>query len=242
MSKLKRLQQQVLPILALGLLLLLVLWTVLAPAESRLGNVIKVVYVHGALVWAGLLTFSLAGVLGAVALAVRYLVRSAGRAAVWYRGTQAAALAALIVWIVYVISSMVVTGMAWGQLIAWNEPRVRVTALILAAALLLAFVARLVNHPDFTAGVNLAMGIVPWVMVQQVEAIRHPVDPIGGSESASIQLYYLLILLTVVALAMTLVAWLWVKAERKAISLRDHSGMPLHTGGPSRSPTQEEGP
>ena len=51
--------------MALGLLLLLVLWTVLAPSESRLGNVIKVVYVHGALVWAGLLTFSLAGVLGA---------------------------------------------------------------------------------------------------------------------------------------------------------------------------------
>jgi hypothetical protein len=242
MSKLKRLERHVLPVLALGLLLLLVLWTALAPAESRLGNVIKVVYVHGALVWAGLLTFSLAGVLGAVALAVRYLLRSVERAAVWHRGTQAAGLAALVVWIVYVISSMAVTGMAWGQLIAWNEPRVRVTALILAAALLLALVARLVDHPDFTAGVNLAMGIVPWVMVQQVEAIRHPVDPIGGSESASIQLFYLLILLTVIALAMVLVAWLWVRAERIAIALQSDLGMPLGARGSRQSSPPQDSP
>jgi hypothetical protein len=73
-------------------------------------------------------------------------------------------------------------------------------------------VARLVDHVDFTAVVNLLMGIVPWVMVQQADAIRHPVDPIGGSGSAAIQGYYLLIELTVAGLAATLIAWLWVRA------------------------------
>lgn len=215
MKRLDLLRNRVLPLLALGLVLLLAVWVVLAPAESRLGNVIKVVYVHGALVWVGLFTFSAAGLLGLVALVVRHLIGPAERATVWVRGTEAASLASLIMWGIYVVSSMAVTGLTWGQLVAWNEPRVRVTGLILVAAVVLFVVARLVDHADFTALVNLLLGIVPWVMVQQADAIRHPVDPIGGSGSAAIQGYYLLIQLTVAGLAATLIAWLWVRAVLK---------------------------
>lgn len=204
----EKLRSRILPPLAVGLCMLLVVWVILAPAETRLGNLVKLVYVHGALVWAGLFTFSVAGALGAVALVVRRPV--------WYRGTQAAGLAALGVWIVYVISSMAVTGLTWGQIIAWNEPRVRITGLILAAAVVLAFVRWLVGHRDFGAVVNLAMGIVPWVMVRQADVIRHPVNPIGGSESSAIQVFYVFIVLTVAGLAMTLIAWLWAGAEYKA--------------------------
>jgi hypothetical protein len=203
-------------LLAALLAVLLLVWVILAPAETRLGNLVKLVYVHGALVWVGLVAFSVAGGLGLVALVMRYLLAWADRAKMWYRGTDAAGLAALIVWIAYALSAMIVTGLAWGQVIAWNEPRVRVTGLILVAALVLAIVTRLVDHDDFTAVVNVVMGIVPWVVVRQVEAIRHPVDPIGGSESAAIQVYYLLIVLTVGGLAAALVAWLWAGAELKA--------------------------
>jgi heme exporter protein C len=205
MTKLEMAKTRLLPVLTVVLLVLLAAWVVLAPAETQLGNVIKVVYVHGALVWVGLLTFSVAGILGLVALLVRRPV--------WYRGTQATALAALITWIIYVISSMAVTGLAWGQLVAWNEPRVQATALIFGAAIVLAIVTRLVGHPDFTAVVNLLMGIVPWIVVQQADAIRHPIDPIGSSESSSIQVFYLLIVLTIAALAATLIAWLWLRME-----------------------------
>lgn len=203
--KLKTARDLILPLLAVVLLALLMLWVVLAPAEARLGNVVKLVYVHGALIWAGLVTFSVAGGLGLVALVVRRPV--------WYHGTQAAGVTALIVWIVYAISAMAVTGLTWGQVIAWNEPRVRATGLILVAAIVLAIVGRLVAHRDFTAVVNLAMGIVPWVVVRQADAIRHPVNPIGGSGSAAIQTFYLLIVLTVAGLAMMLIAWLWAGLE-----------------------------
>jgi hypothetical protein len=202
---LEKTRKRVLVPLAAILLGLLIVWVVLAPAETRLGNVVKLVYVHGALVWVGLLTFTLAGVLGLVALAVRRPV--------WYRGTQAAGLAALLVWIVYAISSMAVTGLTWGQLIAWNEPRVQASGLILVAAVLLAIVARVVDHPDLRAVINLALGIVVWIVVRQAEVIRHPVNPIGESGSAAIQVFYLLIVLTVAGLAATLVAWLWMGAE-----------------------------
>jgi hypothetical protein len=217
MTMVERLTTRILPLVAGGLLLLLVVGVGLAPAEARLGNLVKLVYVHGALVWTGLLSFTVAGVLGLVALVVR---RSA-----WYRGTRAAGAAALIVWICYVISSMAVTALTWGQLIAWNEPRVRATGLILVAAVVLDIVVWLVDHDGFTAIVNIIMGIVPWIVVRQAGVIRHPVDPIGGSESAAIQGFYLLIVITVAALAATLVAWLWARAE-----LRSGRGVAVNEG------------
>lgn len=221
MTRLEIIRNRALPLLAVVLLALLALWVVLAPSESRLGNVVKLVFVHGALVWSGLLTFTLAGALGLIALMARHIVGSIAPAArkqapVFYRGAESASLAALIVWVAYVVSSMAVTGLAWGQVVAWNEPRVRVTGLILLAALVLFVVARLVANRDFGAVVSVVMGIVPWVVVKQAGVIRHPVDPIGGSESAAIQTFYGLILLTVAGLALTLIAWLWAAAELKA--------------------------
>ncbi len=208
------LRERALPLLTGGLLLLLAVWLVLAPAEARLGQLVKLVYVHGALVWTGLLTFGLAGFLGLVAMFLRYVARR--QATAWYRGSQAAGAAALVVWVIYAISAMLVTGLTWGQWIAWGEPRVRATGMILLAAVAAAVIVRLVNQRDFTAMVNVALGIAPWIVVSRVEAIRHPVNPIGGSGSTAIQGFYLLIVLTVVGLAATLVAWLWAGAELSA--------------------------
>lgn len=206
----ERLRKYILPVAAATLLACLLMLVVLAPAEARLGSVVKLVYVHGALVWIGLLTFSVAGGLGLVALLVRQPV--------WYRGTQAAGVAALVVWILYAISAMAVTGLTWGQLIAWNEPRVKATGLILVAIVLLNGVIWVVNQRDFTAVVNLVMGVVPWAVVRQAGVIQHPVDPIGGSESAAIQDFYLLIVLNVAGLAAVLIAWLWAGLELRASS------------------------
>jgi hypothetical protein len=207
LNKFEKLRRR-LSLLALGLVVLLLLWVVLSPAESRLGNLVKLVYVHGALVWTGLLAFSVAGLLGLVALVVRRPP--------WYRATRAAGLGALVVWGVYVLSAMAVTGLTWGQLVAWNEPRVRATGLILVAAVVLFMVARLVDQADFTAIVSLVMGVVPWVLVGQADAIRHPVDPIGGSGSSAIQGFYWLIVVTIALLAGTLIVWLWAGMEAKA--------------------------
>ena len=243
MKRLKRLEivrKRVLPVLGVVLFALLVLWVVLAPSESRLGNLVKLVFVHGALVWSGLLAFTIAGALGVVSLAVRYVLgalkpAARGWSTVWYRGTESAGLAALIVWIAYVISSMAVTGLTWGQIVAWNEPRVQATGLILLAAMVLFVVARLVANADFTAIVSVLMGIVPWFMVKQAGVIRHPVDPIGGSESAAIQTSYGLILLTVVGLTLTLIAWLWAGAElRAALSLQLEEGTQVQAPGKTK--------
>jgi hypothetical protein len=214
--RLERLRNRALPLVAAGFLGLLAVCLIVAPAEAKLGQLIKLVYVHGALVMVGLVTFSVAGGLGLAALALR---RRA-----WYNGTWAAGVAALLVWIVYILSSMAVTGLTWGQVIAWNEPRVRASALILLAAAVLAVVTRLVGHRDFSAAVNLVMGIVPWILVRQAEAIRHPLDPIGGSESTSIQLFFVLIVVAVAGLVASLIAWLWSGATSRPMSSGELEG------------------
>lgn len=53
-------------------------------------------------------------------------------------------------------------------------------------------------------------------MTRQAEVIRHPIDPIGGSDSTSIQVFFLLIVLTVGALVLDLIAWLWLETELRA--------------------------
>ncbi|HNS49593.1 MAG TPA: hypothetical protein PKO09_00240 [Anaerolineae bacterium] len=201
------------------LIILLASWTAMAPAEARIGNLIKLVYVHGALVLSGMLAFSLAGLLAIVALLAR---RPS-----WFRAADAAGRGALLAWIVCAISAMAVTKLTWGQLVAWSEPRVRSTALILLAALALEVVARMVNQCDFGAVVRIVMGIAPWIVTRQAEVIRHPVDPIGGSGSTAIQAFFLLIVLTVVALVLDLMAWLWVAAELRQLHNRER---PRHPG------------
>jgi hypothetical protein len=55
--------------------------------------------------------------------------------------------------------------------------------------------------------------VVPWILVRQADAIRHPVDPIGGSGSTAIQGFFFLIVVTVALLSGTLILWLWAGME-----------------------------
>jgi hypothetical protein len=207
------------------LFILLLTAVVMAPAETRLGNLVKLVYVHGALVWSGLLAFSIAGALGVLALIVRRPV--------WQRGVEAAALAALVVWILYVISAMVVTGLTWGQVVAWNEPRVRATALILLATLASYLAVRLVRQPSFTAATSVLLALAAWLAVKQADVIRHPQDPIGGSGSAAIQSFYLLIVVSTAGLTLALLAWLWIGALLRDTTL-PHAGPSEHSLPPAQ--------
>lgn len=96
------------PILAL--LALLLVW--LLPEEQTLEWVIRLVFMHGALVRAGLILFAGAGVLG-----VLYLVRRQPGVYGWLVAFQQAAV---IMWVVYEISSTAVTYLSWGEWIAWK--------------------------------------------------------------------------------------------------------------------------
>jgi FtsH-binding integral membrane protein len=181
-------------------LAVLVILLVLSPSEQTLGQVVKLVYLHGALVRTGLLAFTAAGILGLIALVTRR-----DWAIHWGRATGHAAL---LVWIVYVLSSMVVTYLAWGVAIAWGEPRVRVSAQILIAALAFWVVSLFLRDWRADAALDAVLGALAWILIRGAGVVIHPVDPIGGSSSAAIKAFYAGIVACVILLAGDLTVWL----------------------------------
>jgi len=172
---------------------------ILSPSEKTLGDVVKLVYLHGALVRTGLLAFTAAGILGLAALV--------GRRQSTARWSEAAGHTALVVWTVYVLSSMVVTYLAWGVAIAWGEPRVRASAHIFLAAAAFWVLSYIIQDRRVTAALNAILGALAWALVRSAGVIIHPVDPIGGSASVAIKAFYAGIVACVILLAAELALW-----------------------------------
>ena len=103
------------------------------------------------------------------------------------------------------IVSMPATRLTWGPWIAWGEPRVTMTLQLAAAGLVVLLVSRMVGDARFTSASAAALAVAVALMAGRTGVIRHPLDPIGTSPSATFQLIYLLLLIPVVA-AMVLVA------------------------------------
>lgn len=180
-----------LPAALIGLLILdgLLLW--LSPAEQTLGQVVKLVYMHGALISTCMIAFVVAGALGLLWL----LVRKMGL----LRWLTALQRATAVTWVIYLLSSMWVTYMAWGVAIAWGEPRVAATIRVTLAVAVILIVTEIVKMPLLTAGGNVLLAVVVMVIIENAGVIRHPIDPIGTSNSASIQWFYAGIMLTTIA-------------------------------------------
>ena len=185
----------------------LVILLVLSPAEQTLGQIVKLVYLHGALVRTGLLAFTAAGILGAIALVTR---RS--WAIAW---GHAVGDSALVIWLIYVLSSMLVTYLAWGVAIAWGEPRVRASGQILIAAVAFWAVSLFLRDWRVQAGLSILMGGLAWILVGSAGVVIHPVDPIGGSASTAIKVFYAGIVACVLLLASELV--LWMRSRRREV-------------------------
>jgi hypothetical protein len=181
------------PASILALAGLAVVLVALIPAEQTLGNIIKVIFLHGALVEVGLLVFAVAGLVG-----LAYLVWRLEALDRWGLALQKTGV---ILWIVYALSSMVSTKLAWGQWIAWDEPRVRASALVLGFSILCLLFVIWVDNRIFTALTNVAVTGVSWYLVKGANILRHPFDPIGTSSSDRYRLFFTLLLGLLLVLA-----------------------------------------
>lgn len=169
----------------------------LMPAEKTLGQVIKIVYLHGALSRAGMVGLIAAGIVGLVYLISRKLVLA--------RWTQALLLSGWGFWVAHFIVSMPATRLTWGPWIAWGEPRVTMTLQLIGAGLIVIAVTWLLSDNRFTAGATLLLAAAVALMAGRTGVLRHPLDPIGTSPSTQLRLVYLLLLIPVVS-SMILVA------------------------------------
>jgi hypothetical protein len=187
----------------------------LMPAEKTLGQIIKLVYLHGALSRAGMIGFWAAAIAG-----VAYLLRPGASRLRW---TRALMLSGWGFWTLHFLVSIPATRMTWGPWIAWGEPRVTMTLQVIAAGLIVIAITWLLDHGRFTAVANLLLGIAVLALVARTGVLRHPLDPIGTSPSATLRLIYLLLVLPLVA-GMFIVAWRLTAST----SLNQKDGEPAH--------------
>jgi hypothetical protein len=174
----------------------LVLWAI--PAEKTIGQVIKIVYLHGALSRAGMLGFLAAGAFG-----LAYLIRPRPALGRWSR---ALLISGWCFWVANFLVSMPATRLTWGPWVAWGEPRVTMTLQIAAAGLLVILVTGLLKDLRFAAAANLLFAIAFALLAARTGVLRHPLDPIGSSPSTLLRLVYLALLVPITG-CMALVAW-----------------------------------
>jgi len=187
-------------VLAAALLALLAVLLILSPAEAQLGNLIKVIYLHGALARVGLYALMLAAL-----PALAYLIRPRPALLRWSNAIQ---VAGMIVFVVHFALSVIPTHETWGVWIAFDEPRTRMSLQIIGVGLLVIVVRRLIDDHRFSAVANLLLGAAVLLLNLRTGVLRHPLNPIGESTSSAIQLYYAGILLTCAALTGLLAWWL----------------------------------
>lgn len=176
--------------------------TAVGPAEQSLGTNVRVVYLHGAWVWAALISIIAAGLTGLAGLITR-------RESV-HNWSLALGRTGLVFWITYLPISL------WAMQANWNglflaEPRWRLALYFALGGLLLQVGITLIDRPIWASGINLAYALILLYALQTTEQVMHPGSPIFSSSSWRIQAYF--IGLTVLAI---LAAWQMTRLLRKA--------------------------
>lgn len=151
------------------------------PTEKTLGSNMRLIYLHAAWVWSGLITFTAAGVIGLAGLALRRNPL--------HRWSLALGRTGLFFWLTYLPMSLLVMKMNWGGFF-FDEPRWRIPlAFAVTGALLQAGLA-LVNKPALASVGNLVFAAALLAATLNMESVMHPDSPILTSESASIKLFF----------------------------------------------------
>ncbi|MCB0282139.1 MAG: hypothetical protein KDF60_06135 [Calditrichaeota bacterium] len=167
---------------------LITLILIFLPPEKTLGPVIKLVYLHAALVQTSLLLFVTAGVTGFLDL---FLNRK--RLYAWSMVSQKMAI---ITWVFYLLSSMIVTYLSWGVAIAWEEPRVQMSIRVFILSLVFFIVSVWLNNRKIGDIINIITAVLVVLLSLTAVNIRHPNNPVGESESVlyAIAFYFVLVL------------------------------------------------
>lgn len=202
---------------ALGVVILLIgLVAAFAPVERTLGESVRLVYFHGAWVWAGKLAFAAAALAGLAGLAAR---RTA-----WQQASLALGRTGMVFWLTYLPLSLLVQQMNWGG-IFWDEPRWRIPLAFGVAGVLLQIGLALMDDLRLTSIANFGFGAALWYFLGAIENVLHPDSPIFTSDSVRIQGFFIVLLgLSIVFGA--LLAWILLRAiqRRSETGQRDTFG------------------
>jgi hypothetical protein len=194
----------------IGLILVfLALITAFAPLERTLGERARLVYFHGAWVWAGKAAFAAAAAAGAIGLL--------GRGNVWHRISLALGRTGMVFWLTYLPLSLWVQVVNWGG-IFWDEPRWRIPLMFGIVGLLLQIGLALINDPRISSASNLVFGAALWWLLGSIQNVLHPDSPILSSDSTRIQLFFALLVVLSLLFGALLARLLYAHAVDSAAS------------------------
>ncbi len=167
------------------LALVIAVFTALGPAEATLGANARVVYLHGAWVWAALAAFVVAGALGLVAFVLQVIGKDRVGLHSWSR---ALGRTGLLLWITYLPVSL------WAMETNWNglflaEPRWRV-AVIFAITSTLLQVGLTILPVSWSSFWNFWFVAALFVVLGFTENVMHPPSPMLDSNAWRIQVFY----------------------------------------------------
>ena len=194
----------------LFILLVIAAFTAVGPSEKTLGSNVRIVYLHGAWVWAAMAAFLMAAVVGLIGLATRrqplhFWSRALGRTGLFF-------------WITYLPISM------WAMQANWNglflaEPRWRLAVVFAAGGLLMQIGLALVEDPAWASAANLFYALTLILALQNTQDVMHPPSPILNSEALHIQLYFTGLLLLTLLAVWQIARW-WYHRELSTVRPR----------------------
>ena len=182
------------------LLFLAVAIATLTPLEKTLGGNLRLVYLHGAWVWTGIITFSISGITALAALLTRNnFLHNLSRSSGW---------SGMCFWLTYLPMSLAVMKINWNGFF-FDEPRWKIPFTFAVIGLLLQVGLYLVNSKWITSLANFIYGSALIYNLMNMDSVLHPGSPVFSSESSEIKLVFIL-LLTVTMLMSTILTSIWL--------------------------------
>ncbi len=153
--------------------------TFISPAEQSLGSHVRIVYLHGAWVWAALVTLWLMGII---------LQRTSLH--IWSR---AFGRIGMILWVTYLPISL------WAMQANWNglfldEPRWQIAVVFAVSGILMQVGLSLLEKPIWASICNLFFVSTLVPVLTYTQEVMHPSSPIFRSESQNIQGFFMALL------------------------------------------------
>jgi hypothetical protein len=192
------------PVAMLAVLAFIFAAAVLGPNDRILGGNLRLILLHGAWVWTGMLLFAASALVGLAALGTRRPGLHAGSLALGRAG--------LAFWLTYLPMSLLVMQLNWGGFY-FDEPRWSTPFSFAVIGTLLQIGLLLINHRLISSTANLLFGVALWVSLQTTSSVLHPESPISQSGSG-IQLYFFLLLAMTILLGLQLAYFLYRRAKQ----------------------------
>lgn len=177
----------------------------LAPLESTLGANARIVYLHGAWVWTAMLAFLAAGLAGLAGLLLKR-----ERLHNW---SLALGRTGLFFWLTFLPMSLYVMQANWNGLFL-DEPRFRVPLNFAVAGLLLQLGMAFFPAAWASAG-NLLYAGALFAGMRGIDTVLHPDSPIFNSEARDIQIFFIGVLVFLLAAAWQMARW-WAARQARA--------------------------